>query len=190
MGLLRIAAPSGLLVSLEEVNARLKIDITDDNAGVTRLIKASTGMAEKFTQRAFLTQQWKLQLSSFPCKSLIQIPLPPLQSVESIEYIDSDGVEQTLADTDYIVDISGIIGSVSLAPNKSWPVTQSRPDAVVINFTCGYGDAAAIPDDIVLAVLMLIGHFDINREATSDRPVSELPLGAQQLLAPFVLPGV
>jgi hypothetical protein len=42
------------------------VDFTDDDSYIAALITASRDYAEKFTRRAFVTQQWQLSLDNFP----------------------------------------------------------------------------------------------------------------------------
>ena len=87
---------------------------------------------------------------------MIDLPRPPLQSVESIQYIDTAGNVQTLAPEDYVVDASsGEIGRVALAWNRFWPITRCSINSVVIQFTAGYGDAAEdVPQAIRQGILI------------------------------------
>lgn len=185
-----LTAPATEPVTLAEVKTRLRIDDATDDAGVTRLIAAATGNAQSITRRAFVTQKWALILDAFPCGS-ISLPLPPLQSVELISYIDANGATQTLAPGDYLVDKNGIVGMVHRAYQKQWPTTRAQPMAVRVEFTAGYGNATAVPSDLVSAMLLLIAHWDQNREpVVVGTIVSSVPLSVDSLLAPFVIPGV
>lgn len=186
-----IAAPATQPVELAEVKTRLRIDGSDDDAGVTRLIAAATSHAESICQRAFVTQKWALILDTFPACGPITLPLPPLQSVEAIEYVDADGATQTLAPADYLVDKAGLVGRVHLAYGKTWPSPRAQPMAVRVEFTAGYGAAAAVPSDLVSALMLLIAHWDQNREAVLVGTISApLPMGVEALLSPYVVPGV
>lgn len=61
--------------------------------------------------------------------------------------------------------------------------------AVRVEFTAGYGEASAVPPDIVAAMLLLLGSLDQNREAVViGTIVNELPLGVDYLLSPYVIP--
>jgi uncharacterized phiE125 gp8 family phage protein len=185
-----LTAPATEPVTLAEVKTRLRIDDATDDAGVTRLIAAATGYAQNITRRAFVTQKWALILDAFPCGS-ISLPLPPLVSVEEISYIDADGVTQVLAPGDYLVDPAGMIGMIHLAYQKQWPTTRAQPMAVRVEFTAGYGDADDVPSDLVSALLLLIAHWDQNREAVVvGTIVSSVPLSVDSLLAPFVISGI
>lgn len=185
-----LTAPATEPVTLAEVKTRLRIDDATDDAGVSRLIAAATGHAQNITRRAFVTQKWALILDRFPCGS-ISLPLPPLQSVEEISYVDADGATQVLAPADYLVDPAGMIGMVHTAYGKQWPATRAQPMAVRLEFTAGYGDADDVPADLVSALLLLVAHWDQNREpVVVGTIVSSVPLSVDSLLSPFVIPGV
>ena len=190
MALLRLESPATQLVALDELKLRLKIDDDTDDTGLSMLLSAATRRAEQKTQRAFLTQKWRLILGSFPCSHSgeILIPLPPLQSVAQITYMDSEGVERVLAPAEYQVVKGDVLGAVYPAPGKSWPATWGSKSDVEIDFTCGYGAPTEVEPDIVLAVLLLVGHYDQNREAVTDRTMSVLPMGVDDLLSPYVVP--
>lgn len=182
MGLQLITAPATDPVSLDRARAVLRIDGTDQDAEIALLIKVAAAHVQRITQRALITQRWRLILDGFPSGAL-RLPLPPLQSVEAVTYLDADGVEQTLAPSTYIVNPTGLAGQITPAYGETWPVTRSQAMAVKVEFTCGYD---AIPDDIQAAMLLLIGHLDQNREqVVLGSTAVELPYGSQVLLSPY-----
>src|SRR5712692_3761461 len=77
----------------------------------------------------------------------IIIPFPPLQSITSFQYLDQNGILQSLAlGTDYQVDTISEPARVAPAPNKMWPLTQISVrapvlNAVLIQFQTGFGTA-------------------------------------------------
>jgi phage conserved hypothetical protein, phiE125 gp8 family len=177
-------------VTLAEVKTRLRIDGSTDDAGVQRLIAAATRHAETVCRRAFVTQVWTLVLDGFPCGS-ISLPLPPLQSVDEITYVDTNGATQTLASNQYVVDKAGMIGLVHRAYQVQWPTTRDQPMSVRVKFTAGYGAAASVPADLVSALMLLVAHWDQNREPVVVGTItSALPMSVDSLLAPYVIPGV
>jgi len=46
-------------------------------------------------------------------------------------------------------------------------------------------DGLAIKDDILLALMLLVGHWFENREQTSDASKSSIPYGFESLLEPY-----
>jgi len=120
--------------------------------------------------RALITQTWELLLDRFPAGREIPLPLPPLQSVVSIKYLDAAGDEQTLARSVYGVDPSTQPGVVHLKRGQAWPATFDERNAVVIRFVAGYGDnAEAVPQRLRSAMKLHIGDLFANREAQGEQ---------------------
>lgn len=185
-----LTAPAADPVTLAETKLRLRVDSAADDAGLARLITAATRHVEQLTRRALVTQSWALVLDAFPCGS-IRVPLPPLVSVESVSYVDADGVTQTLDPSAYLVDRFGMLGQIHCAYGLDWPTTRAQPMAVRVEFTAGYGTADDVPGDVVAAILLMVAHLDQNREAVQiGVTVAELPMGVAALLSPYVVPGV
>lgn len=61
------------------------------------------------------------------------------------------------------------------------PVAQENVP-LVVSYTI-----ANLPADIMLALLMLVGHFYRNAEASTDLKMNELPFGVEALLSPHVV---
>lgn len=104
----------------------------------------------------------------------------PLVAVESVKYVDVDGVDQTLAPADYAVATpagptadAGFIYPVSPEPVPEWPETlEHGRDTVRIRFRAGYGtDAAAIPEGIKNALGLALAELYARREASDWRAV-------------------
>lgn len=158
-------------VSLAEAKAHLRYMRTDQDALIEGLIGSATEHLEGrngILGRALVTQTWEVRLDCFPSRhrGRIELPMPPLQSVTSVKYIDTAGVERTLTSgTDYVTDAQHMIGRIRPAYGKTWPHTIDDEGAVRITFVAGYGDAAAVPNGIRQAILLLVGHWWLNREA-------------------------
>jgi len=135
-------------------------DTTEDN-DLGRLISAAREYCEKYTGKAWATQTIELYLDYWP--DTIVLPCPPLQSVTSIKYKDSDGTETTLDTSLYIVDTDGWTGRIVPAYNTAWPTFTPYPvNPIKVRYVAGY---TAIPASLKQAMLLLIGHWYENREA-------------------------
>lgn len=106
-------------------------------------IAAAGQHAETYLKRKLVTQTLDLHLDAFPCWTL-KMPVP-MQSVSAITYFDSNGVEQTLAADQYLVDSTTEPARITPAFGLVWPVTQYRNNAVKVRFVAGYGAASAVP---------------------------------------------
>lgn len=178
-------APAAEPLSTAEAKAHLRVDFTDDDTLIDRLIKAARGRAEVFTRRAFITQTWDMDLDRFPGWQ-IEIPKAPLQSVTQIDYLDSDGVSQTLLSSLYRVDARSKPGRITPVFGEVWPVTRSTTNAVTIRFVAGYGNAGSdVPEDIIQAILLMVGDlYEHREEFITGTIVSRIPRGAEALLHP------
>lgn len=212
MSLKLITAPADDPVSLEEAKAHLRVDFTDDDSSIEIYLAAAIAAVQKVTGRVLIDQTWDLYLDEFPCRhnihhlrrhhsrsrhnSAIEIPLPPLIEVQGVFYLDSTGTEQQFSASNYIVDTVHEPGSISLASGKAWPSSQCIANSVRVRFRAGYLDnsspqVAAVPFGIKASILLFLGVLYANREqvVVNDTRVMaiELPWGADQLLAPYVV---
>jgi len=169
MRLIRTAAPSETPVSLAEVKAQTRVDDSDEDALISMLIDAATARLDGINGllgRALVRQSWALTLDGFT--PAVELPLPPLVSVDAVIYRDATGSPQTLASSFYSVSGMGDAGAAVLRPVGVWPATDGKPDTVTISFTAGYGDAADVPAPLRQAILMHVAHLFENREAGID----------------------
>jgi uncharacterized phiE125 gp8 family phage protein len=195
MALRLITAPAAAPLTLAEAKAHLRVNHDDEDALINGLIDAVRGHVDGkdgFLGRALVTQTWELVLDKFPAAE-IKIPLPPLQTVESIKYDDGAGLEQTLAANQYSVDNASEPGWV-MPVTARWPTTLDAINAVRIRFVAGYAPdansppdlAANVPGAIKAAMLLLIGSLYEHREAiVIGQTAVQIPWGAEQLLRPF-----
>lgn len=185
-----ITQPATEPITLAEVKTQLGIKTADtlSDATITRRIKEARLFAEKYCQRAIITQTQEVRQDCFPASSgAIKLPYPNLLSIVSIKYIDTDGVEQTWPSSNYAIDNYKLIGSVAPVYGVSWPSTRGESNAVRIQYTCGYGPAASdVPDLLREAILLLVGHWmNFQPQAESGVVVSRVPYGVLDHLDQF-----
>ena len=174
MNLLRTVEPAELPVTLAEARAQLREPPTAENGLISALIQTATAMLESrdgFLGRALVSQSWTLKIHQFPGVSgRIELPFPPLISVDAITYINEAGDEITVPSTEYVVDTGTFRGRIRPGYLKTWPQARLDDYAVSIEFTCGYGAAAAVPAPLKQAILLLVGHWFRHREAIGAIP--------------------
>ncbi|HYH39911.1 MAG TPA: head-tail connector protein [Azospirillum sp.] len=196
MSLTLVSAAPAYPVTLAEAKAHLRLDTSDDDALVDALIAAATAHLDGrdgWLGRALVQQTWDLKLHRFP--GVIDVPLPPLQSVTSITYLDSNNVSQTLATSKYQVDGNGQWRArIKPAYGETWPSTYDAWNAVTVRFVAGYEPGSGSPTDyaenvpqpIKHALLLLISHWYENRAPVNiGNIVSALPMTVDALLAPY-----
>jgi len=156
MGLNRTVEPATTPITVAELKKQLELPSSDSyhDTHLTRIIEAATRAAERFTKRAFITQTWEMKLQAFPSWEIV-IPRPPLQSISSIEYVDTDGDTQTVSSSNYLVSTSSLPGKVTPAYGEVWPSARWQMDAVTVTFVAGYGAASTdVVQDIRHALLI------------------------------------
>lgn len=147
-----IVGPDEEPVTTAEAKEHLRVTHSDHDALIDALLLSARNHIDGksgWLGRALITQTWELRLDSFQHE--ITIPLPPLQSVTSIKYIDTDGAEQTLP-TDVYQITSDDPGTIVEAYGQSWPSTRDEKEAVRIVFVAGYGYADDVPEPIKTAM--------------------------------------
>jgi uncharacterized phiE125 gp8 family phage protein len=184
-----VTAPAAEPISTAVAKAHLRVDFATDDTLIDSLVVAARQYVEQITGRALITQTWDLFLEGFMGQE-IHIPNAPLQSVTSVKYIDTGGSEQTFSSDNYTVfTYSSHPGEVALNYNETWPATRRVENAVTVQFKAGYGDAGSnVPQPILQAMLLLVGHWYENRESTVAGMRVEpfmLPEAFDMLIAPY-----
>ncbi len=180
MSIVVVTPPGEDPVTLQETKNHLRVTLDDDDARISNLIRSATAQVEEYTGRALVERQVKLILDSFPAGD-IELPMPPLKSVQAVKYWDEDGVQQTLDAAIYQVDTASLIGRIVLAEGQAWPATAQRIDAVTVEFTAGYGAAADVDERAVSAILLDVqANYDLD-----GRDMETLRASIDNLLAPL-----
>jgi uncharacterized phiE125 gp8 family phage protein len=170
-------------VSLSDAKEHLRVDHTDEDEYITRLIDTARRYCEKLVNKAFITQTWDCYFDDFP-GTPFELPLPPVQTVSSIIYTNSNGTATTVQGSTYTVDKVSHPARINLAYSKSWPTaTLQTLNAIKIRYITGYGDKAAnVPEDYRQAILILVAHLFENREQTTDIKLTNIPFSIYDIL--------
>lgn len=182
-----LTAPAVEPVSLSEAKSHLRVDVDADDTYIGTLIVAARQFAEAYTHRQLVTAVWQFTYDRFPVGIRpLPLPLAPLASVDEITYVDEAGDDQTYDAADYDVWTALEPGIVQPAFDTYWPTARRQPASVTIEATLGYGNAAAVPQAIKQAMLLMIGHWYENREEVAVGTIAtQVPLAAQHLLEQF-----
>lgn len=176
------------VVDLLTAKLHLRVDHDDEDSLISSLLATAEAHVESVTGRTLLKRQHTLSLHTFHvrCDGLILLPLPPLQSVDQIQYVDGNGDTRTLDPSAYQVDAYSTPARLLPAPGEYWPVVRTQFGAVTITYTAGYGDSGDdVPEPIRQAILLLLGHWFENREATGLGTMSPVPIAVDSLLSPY-----
>lgn len=170
---------------------------TVEDAYIEGLITTARQMAERTTNRAIPEQQWTMSAYRFPCGALpIEVPFPPLISVDAISYLDENGATQTLdvnADVNVAAPLGPRCGKALITPtfDTTWPTAQYQADSVSITFTAGYVLSGSpvtgeVPSDITHGMLLVIGELYKQRSESVHAPnQSPALIRARDLWLPY-----
>ena len=61
---------------------------------------------------------------------------------------------------------------------------------MTVTYTAGYGAASDVPEELRLAIRLLVGVYFEQREAISTMNWQEVPLGLQALVAAYTVPEI
>jgi len=183
-GIVRTSSSQVYAIDVEGVSAYLRTDLSEDLEAINLLIQRASEMIERRSGRAMLTATFRATYSFWPKLAtgspsrVIELPRSPLVSVTSVQYYDTDDVLQTIATTNYIVCTDPEPGMVYLKSSYDLPETSTRPDAVTITFTAGYGNAPRdVPASLRQAMLLICReenpNGNPNAQAGSDMKAAE-----------------
>jgi len=190
------AAPTGTVLRLDTIRNHLRISDVDQDDDLSALLATAIGYVEERTGRTLLTTIFDWTIPSFYREEMnigdgverIMLPNPPLVDLIQFKYYDATGTLQTktsswfnpLVDIDNDGDLNAIIRP---KPGMTWPGTQVRDNAVLIQFRSGYGVAESdMPVTIKHLLKMLIGHWFDNREpVVVGTTAASLPLAIDAL---------
>ena len=188
MGLTLIQAPSEEPITVEEAKASpsLRVTTAANDTDIGTLITTARMQVEDYTLSALVTQTWELVLDGFPTGG-IKVPVPPLQSVTSIKYIDTDGVQQTLDALLYSVDTDSTPGLIVPAYGESWPSARDEINAVRVRYVAGFGAKEDVPEDIKTCIKAIVGvTYDNSQGTIGGQVLTPLDTIIEKILVQYV----
>jgi uncharacterized phiE125 gp8 family phage protein len=193
MGLSLITAAAVEPIGLEETKVHLRVDGSDSDTYINALIVAARKHVEDVTRRRLVQQTWNYTLPAFPVGDII-LPIQPVSSITSVNYVNGSGV--TTAFTQFTLISDGPRARVVADYNISWPTTRTHGNAVTVQFVAGYEPTTDSPQDLAgnvpgplkEAMKLIVGDLYENRESSTPLKINPLPT-TRALLSPYILRG-
>ena len=163
-------------VTLEQAKAQRRIASNDEDALHRVHLTAAIGWVERYTGKLLsprvMTQPW----SDYPRP--LTFYREPVIEVLGVSYADAAGTVVSVSGWRWQAGAPLHAGS---GPGWPWALDRAR---VEVRYRAGYPDGEA-PQELVVAALMMFGHFDANREAVAGGTPVEVPIGVKALCDPF-----
>ena len=134
-----VTRPQLLPVSVADAKKHLEIAESDTSHDehIRDLLEAAVEMVEHDADRALLTQTVVEKLDCWPSSLHIEVNRWPLQSVTSIQYVDTGGDTQTWASGNYVVDTVRHV--ISPAYSVTYPAirVEGTTGAITLTYVAG-----------------------------------------------------
>lgn len=184
--LIKTVQPTTEPVSLAEAQLHLRLDTEGsppshpDDTLVQTLISASRENAEQYTGVSIAQASYKIK--SFVDKDHIKLQTFPVTSIESVSYVDEDGLIET-------VDASLYEINNFYRPSRLYLKGNAFRVELTVKFSAGYTDGQSpntfpTPAGVKAAILLMLGNLYENRETVSSMQSYERPQSATYLLTP------
>lgn len=186
-------------VSLDDAKLHCRVTGTAEDDLISAMIAAARKRVEDISWRTIMPATLSLTLDNWPAGDTIELPYPPLQHVDYVQYTVRDGTVKTLSANDYVVDKSSTPGRIVLKSDSTWPGDDLlEAGAIVISYLAGISNTVSTNQNAHLiralvspthraAILLIVGHLYENREAVvagAGLSSFELPMGVDILLQP------
>lgn len=175
-----VTGPTTLPVSTADAKLHLRVDHSTDDTLIENLVSAATDYVQASLGQQLVTATRRMRMDCWPKENYFEIDYPPLVSLSGtglgITYVDANGDTQTWSSSEYDVHTDYKPGRVYLGYDYTWPTIRGMPNAITVTYTCGYGDAASVPETIITAILMLVAGWYEHRlpQGESSRAVDAL----------------
>jgi hypothetical protein len=155
MPLISITPPTAEPIDLVEVKLHLRVDIPDDDTLIVPLMGAARDYAENLTKKQFVAARWKQVMDGFPSNATessgglygkayarpgnaIYLERSPVAQIVSVQYLDLQGVIQTMPAANYVADLSSDPVRITPVFGQIWPIPMPQIGSVWVIYDAGY----------------------------------------------------
>ncbi len=151
-----------LPISVEDVKSALRVDGTDSDAEIERLIKAAVEHYEGWSGVlgiAIVEQTWRQEFGRFEDRMCLRVR--PVTSIASVKYRNEAGQIATVAAENYTLKHDGGgVAYVRFDSGFTAPVDLYEDAPVSIEYVAGWAEGE-VPADIQTAIILFVQkHFD------------------------------
>lgn len=191
-----VTGPAAELFSSADavVQQMIKPDTSAQDTYLDLILAASRQLFEEETGLVLITQTWQAEFDKVPLSPtgrphrIVSLGRAPLVALSSATYLDTAGASQSFTLSGNLVAANvghrQSFGLAALEHDADWPDLGEYPGALRIQFTAGFGAAAAnVPQTMRLAVLQLAAWWYEQRLPVNVGNIAnQVPLHLQRIL--------
>lgn len=131
----------------------LRLLDTSHASEVASLLGAACDSCERDCERTLRVDVTRVLTMADWWSCDLWLPWPPLRSITSVKYYDTEGAQQTLGAGNYYVESStNGKGRLAWAADADIPSLEDREDAVEVTFVTGYASVTDVPATAIHAI--------------------------------------
>lgn len=173
-------------ISLELAKAQCRVTDSSEDGLLCNYIRAAREWVENYTGHLLVRRPVSQTFSEF--WTYLELYYRPVVEIVDIDYTDSAGAAQSVLPAALLV---GGYYPYRVRPADAWPTILTY-SPVTVNYIAGY-DEGEVPQALIQAMLLLIGHYQSNRAAVRSAAgvvSQEVPLAVVSLCDQYRVPVV
>lgn len=197
-----LTPPALLPVSLAEAKGHLRVAHGEEDGLIEGMVRAAVDHLDGWTGilgRCLVEQVWRQDFDRF--ERCLALPLGPVISVTSVTWRNAAGQLATVASASYALRTdAGGRSVISFDREFAFPTDLHESAAVAVTYVAGYPTIPEVPADdddpgtpaqvtvpnaIKVAIMLMVGHWYENREATGSGSLATMPMSTEMLLSPY-----
>ncbi|WP_282076311.1 head-tail connector protein [Epibacterium ulvae] len=182
-----VTAPDELPIDLSFIQSHAVVDSGVDEDLLQFLTGAAVARLDGMNGllgRAIMPQD---VVQAFPRADLyLRLQYGPAFALNSVSYFDRENSVVEISNARIFEDDAGSFVQLDSLPNAA-----PRIDAVTVSYRAGWQSAALVPNDVKLAIAMMVATWYHNREDMTSQAFShQVPGGVRDLIAPYRRVGI
>jgi uncharacterized phiE125 gp8 family phage protein len=182
MSLFLTTPPAVEPLSLAEAKAHLRVPHTDDDTYISTLIVSARRRVERQTGLRLITQGWSQFMDCWPQDGLIELDLNPVSTVSDVVVFGDTDTPSTIDPAHYFLDATTNPPRVVFRQGRNPSPPGRRAKGIEIRMTAGFGNAAAVPQDLKQAMLWMVADAFAHR---GDDGLRSLTPAVLELINPY-----
>jgi uncharacterized phiE125 gp8 family phage protein len=178
-------------VTVAELKTYGNLDPDSNTSLLESFITAARATLERSYDMALINRTMVAYWDEFPSEDELILPSFPVSAITSVQYYLSS-VLTTWAATNYVTDFVSRPARIVKAYGVTWPTEDTRPNAVVVTATVGFGAAASnVPTALRMAIRAMALDMYENRNQFGDTPyIPKENKAITNLINSYAIPGV